>query len=146
LNEALGLFLAARALSRHTDQQNPYLVSALAKLSTVLPDSVAAHVMFVADAIRGHAVDRGFVSVLETVIREWSEQRTMKLWYSPVGGSAIRLHEFSTYFIEPSAQGGLYAVGRDEVFRQVCAFNLQWVRRVKMLQRRYDIRPTLLSR
>ncbi len=139
LNEALGLFLAARALSRHADQQNPYLVSALAKLSTVLPDSVAAHVMFVADAIRGHAVDRGFVSVLETVTRAWSEKRTLKVWYSPAGGSAIRLHEFSTYFIEPSVQGGLYAVGRDEVYRQVCAFKLQWVRRVKMLQRRYDI-------
>jgi proteasome accessory factor B len=139
LNEALGLFLAARALSRHAEQQNPHLVSALAKLSTVLSDPVATHVTFVADAIRGQAVDRGFVSVLETVTRAWSEQRTLKLWYSPAGGSAIRLHEFSTYFIEPSSQGGVYAVGRDEIYQQVCAFKLQWIRRVKMLQRRYEI-------
>jgi proteasome accessory factor B len=139
INEAVALFLAARALSRYADQQNPHIVSALAKLSTVLPEPVAAHVTYMAEAMRGQAVDRGFVSVLETVTRAWSEQRALKLWYSPSGNSAINLHEFSTYFIEPAAQGSLYAIGFDEISRRVCAFKLQWVRRVKLLQRRYEI-------
>jgi len=139
INEALAFFLAARALSRHVDQQNPHVVSALAKLSTVLPDSVAAHVTYMADTIRQQAVDRGFVNVLETVTRAWSEQRTLKLWYSASGNSAVSLHEFSPYFLEPSSQGGLYAIGWDEIYRRVCAFKLQSVRRVKLLQRRYEI-------
>ncbi len=139
INEAVALFLATRALYRHADQQNPHIVSALAKLSAVLPRTLASHVAYLADSIRGQAVDRGFVSVLETVTRAWSEQRTLKLWYGPPGNSEISLHEFSTYFLEPAAQGGLYVVGYDEVYRRVCAFKLQWVRRVKVLQRRYEI-------
>jgi proteasome accessory factor B len=139
INEAVALFLAARALHGYAGQQNPHIVSALAKLSAVLPGPVASHVAYLADAIRGQAVDRGFVSVLEAVTRAWSEQRTLKMWYGPPGTSGISLHEFSTYFLEPAAQGGLYAVGFDEVYRRVCAFRLQWMRRVKVLQRRYEI-------
>jgi proteasome accessory factor B len=139
INEAVALFLAARALYRHTDHPNPHIVSALAKLSSILPGPVASHVAYLADSIRGQAVDRGFVAVLESVTRAWSEQRTLKLWYGPPGNSGISVHEFSTYFLEPAAQGGLYAVGFDEAYGRVCAFKLQWVRRVKVLQRRYEI-------
>jgi proteasome accessory factor B len=139
LNEAVALFLATRVLYRHSDQQNPHIVSALAKLSAVLPEPVASHVVYVADSMRGQAVDRGFVSVLETVTRSWGEQRTLKLWYGPPGTSAVSVHEVSIYFLELAGHGSLYLVGFDEMSRHVCVFKLRWVRRVKMLQRRFEI-------
>jgi proteasome accessory factor B len=151
LNEAIALFLAARALSRQSDQQNPHIVSALAKLSMVLSEPIADHVSFMSDTIRGNAVDRGFVSILETVTRAWSEQQKLKLWYSPGGSTAITVHDFATYFLEPVMNSGLYAIGFDELSRCVRPFKLQWVRRVKLLPESYEVpsefdpRPHLAS-
>jgi predicted DNA-binding transcriptional regulator YafY len=151
LNEAIALFLATRTLSRHSDHQNPHVVSALAKLSMVLSEPIAAHVTFMSDTIRGNAVDRGFVSILETITRAWSERQKLKLWYSLGGSTAITVHHFATYFLEPVMNSGLYAVGFDELSRCVRPFKLQWVRRVKLLPENYEIpngfdpRPHLAS-
>jgi len=139
LNEAIALFLAVRALSRHADQQNPHILSALAKLSAILPPAVSSHVTFLLHTSRSSAVDRGFVSVLEMMTRAWSERRKVKLWYSPVKGESLTIHDFAVYFIEPAANGSLYAVGYDDADRCVCAFKLHCVRRVKALQVTYTI-------
>src|SRR5258708_31511215 len=66
-NEALPLFIAARLLSRHADQQNPHVVSALTKLGMAFPEPLASHVAFTAEAVRQYPVDQCFVEMLESV-------------------------------------------------------------------------------
>src|SRR5258708_36269197 len=66
-NEAIALFIAARLLSRHADQQNPHVVSALTKLGMAFPEPLASHVAFTAEAVRQHPSDDGFIETLEAV-------------------------------------------------------------------------------
>lgn len=139
LNEAVALFISARMLSRHAEQQNPHVISALAKLASSLPEPLASHVNYIADSVRAHPVDRNFVLVLETLTHAWLERRRVRLWGSLVKPGEISVHEFSPYFVEPTANGGLYAVGFDDVSQNVRAFKVASVRRAKLLDMRYEI-------
>lgn len=139
LNEAVALFIAARALSRHAEQQNPHLISTLSKLASTLPEPLAAHVNYIADSVRAHPVDRNFVLVLETITRAWLERRQVKLWGGLVRSGEISVHEFSPYFVEPTASGGLYAVGFDDLSQSVRAFKIVAVKRAKLLDSAYEI-------
>jgi predicted DNA-binding transcriptional regulator YafY len=140
-NEAVALFLSARMFFHHTEQPNPYLISALAKLNMALPETLAEHVGAVAEMARHDSIDRGFVTILDTLTRAWSERRRVKLWYSAaqIGESGAR--EFATYFIEPTPAGGLYAVGYDTLARRIRALNLRQIKRVKPLPILYEIPP-----
>lgn len=139
LNESVALFIAARATSHFAEQQNPHLISALKKLSMILPEPLAVHLLHVVEAVRGNPVDRAFVAVLETFTRAWAERTKVKLWYRSADSYNTHAHEFATYFIEPTANGGLYAIGYDYLAQQVRAFKLQRIKRVQLLPAKYDI-------
>lgn len=139
LNEAVALFLAARMLSRHAEQQNPHVISGLTKLAATLPEPLSSHVSYIADSVRVHPIDRNFVLVLETLIRGWIERHKVKLWGSLAGSGEVSAHDFSPYFIEPTASGGLYAVGFDDISGGVRAFKLDAIRRAKLLDSTYEI-------
>ncbi len=139
LNEAVALFIAARALSRHAEQQNPHLISALSKLASTLPEPLASHVNYIADAVRAHPIDRNFVLVLETITRAWLERRRVKLWGSLLRSGEISVHEFSPYFVEPTASGGLYAIGFDDLSQSIRAFKIVSIKRAKLLDSGYEI-------
>ncbi|MBI5671487.1 MAG: WYL domain-containing protein [Chloroflexi bacterium] len=139
LNEAVALFIAARMLSRHAEQQNPHVISALSKLAASLPEPLATHVNYIADSVRAHPVDRNFVLVLETITRGWLERRRVKLWGSLVKSGEISVHEFSPYFVEPTANGGLYAIGFDDLSQSVRAFKVVAIRRALLLDSAYEI-------
>src|SRR5215216_4679030 len=68
-DEAVTLFLAARASSRQTDYHNPHTNTALNKLAMALPTPLAAHIDSLIEAASSQPVDLRFVSVLETVTR-----------------------------------------------------------------------------
>jgi len=140
-SEIMALFIASRFLSHHAEQQNPYIVSALTKLSAALPGPLAAHLSFTAESVLGNPVDRGFIAILETITRAWSERRKVKLWYRSTNGQETIAREFSTYFIEPTASGAVYAVGLDEFYGRVRPLKLQRVKRAKLLPSSYEI-PT----
>lgn len=145
LNESVALLVAARTLSHVADQHNPYVVSALKKLSAVLPQPIAAHVIELVESVRSRPVDRAFVAVLETFTRAWAERIHVKLWYRAADSYNTSVHEFATYFIEPTATGNLYAIGYDFLAQRVRAFKLQRIKRVQLLQTRYDI-PSFFDR
>ena len=121
------------------------MISALKKLSKNLPDPVARHLKYIIDSMRNTPVDRAFVTVLETLTRAWADRQRVKLWYGKPGGASISVREFAVYFIEPAANGGLFAVGYDYLSQQVAAIRLQWVRRVQVLSGTYEI-PARLER
>jgi predicted DNA-binding transcriptional regulator YafY len=138
-NEAVALFLSSRMFFHHTEQPNPYLISALAKLNMALPETLAEHVGAVAEMAREDPVDRGFVTVLDNLTRAWSERRRVKLWYSIALNGQTGAREFATYFIEPTPAGGLYAVGYDTIAQRIRAFNLRQIKRVKPLPILYEV-------
>lgn len=141
-NEAMALFIAARAYSRIGEQQNPHLVSALNKLCAALPEPLASHVGYVTDWIRASPVDRNYMQVLETIIRGWVERRRVKLWASSKTGSLFT-REFATYFIEPLPSGGLLVVGWDEANRSIRSLQVSAIKRVKLLDTSYEIPESL---
>jgi predicted DNA-binding transcriptional regulator YafY len=138
-NEAVALFLSARVLSRNAEQQTPHVVSALSKLGGALPEPLSSHITFIADSLRGNPVDRSFVQVLESVTRAWFDRRKIRLWVSLVKNGEITMRDISTYFIEPTGNGGMYAIGLDESSQKIRAFKLEWVKRIKVLDESYEI-------
>ncbi len=144
-HEAVALFLAARMLARHAEQQNPHVVSALAKIGGTLPEPLNSHMLYIVELLRGNPVDRNFVQVLETVTRAWIERRKIRLWGSLVINNDVNAREFSTYFIEPTTSGGLYAIGLDEMTQKIRAVKLESIKRVNLTDSTYAI-PTHFDR
>lgn len=151
VNEAIALLLAVRSLAHHAAQQNPHLISGLKKLGAALPDLPATHIQHLASRMREYPVDRGFVTVLDTITRGWCEARLVELW-----STSPRQHEtggtqFATYFIEMTPNGGVQAIGFDRRSQQVRTVNLRRVVRAKLLRTtfqpppEFDPRPYLSS-
>jgi proteasome accessory factor B len=138
LNEAAALLMAARVFSQHSDQQHPSIVSVLRKLSRALPDPSASYVNHIIETAHNGAVDPGFVSVLDTVIRAWSEGCKIKLWYNSLVGEATT-REFAIYFIEATPKAQLYIVGFDSLTQRIRAFMLNRIKRVKLLRNTYSV-------
>ena len=139
-NEAISLFIAARLLSRHADHQNPHIVSALTKLSMAFPAPLASHIALTAQSVSHYPVDSNFVAVLETVTTAWAEGRKVQIWYSSRGSAGeAKPREFSPYFVEPTPQGGLYAIGYDGQSKQIRTFKFQRISRTQLLDERYSI-------
>jgi predicted DNA-binding transcriptional regulator YafY len=140
-NEAVALFIAARLLSRHADQQNPHIISALTKLGMAFPEPLASHVAFTAESARQHPVKHDFVQVLETVTQAWADRRKLRVWYSAHSSGETRAREFAPYFVEPTLQGGLYAIGHDGLSGEIRTLKLQRMQKVQVLDELFDIPP-----
>lgn len=145
LNEMVALTLAVRHISLAVEQQNPHTISALSKIREALPESMAAHVQHIANAVQDSAVDRSYVSVLETLTRAWAEKRKIRVWYPVRDDGAAVPHEFAIYFMEMTNWGGVYAIGFDYLAQRVRAFKVKHVKRVQLLQATYDL-PARLDR
>lgn len=135
-HEAVTVLLAVRILSHLQDQENPYLVSLLRKLADILPTLPSEHTLTVAKRMAwANPVDRGYVAVLETVIRGWCERRAVKLW------DGKNIYEFATYLLEPSPSGSIYLVGRDLISHKLYALKLRRIKRAALLKAPYDVPP-----
>src|SRR5690606_42013931 len=62
-DEAVALYIAARLLSRHADEHNPNIVSALNKLAVAFPDPLAEHITRTAETVRGRPTNPRFLQV-----------------------------------------------------------------------------------
>jgi predicted DNA-binding transcriptional regulator YafY len=83
-DEALALYLAARLLSRHSDEHNPHVVKALEKLADALVGKsplIAGHIARAADAVRARRVRREYVEALEVLTQGWASGRKVRLRY-----------------------------------------------------------------
>lgn len=138
-SEALSLYLAVRLQSLHTSIQNPYLASALRKLTNALPEPGASHVTLMTETTNARSVDRGLVAVMDTIVQAWSEKRKVKIWHTSPSERKATERNFATYFIEPSPQGELYIVGFDERSRRVRAFPMAYIKRAKLLRMTYEL-------
>jgi len=136
--ELVALYIASRGLAFYVEQQNPYVISALKKLSRTLPESLARHVNYMIESVRGTPVDRAFVSVLETLTRAWAVERKVRIWYRSPQDAAVSVLDFAVYFVEPSSNGSLYVVGHDDLTRHVTSIRLDWITRAQLLTESYN--------
>ncbi|MDQ2995486.1 MAG: WYL domain-containing protein [Chloroflexota bacterium] len=118
-DEALALYLAARLLSRHSDEHNPHVVKALEKLADALGAKsplMAGHIARAAAAVRIRRVRREYVEALEVLTQGWAEGRKVRLRYRSYSKDETTERTFAPYFIEPSGIGyACYVIGFDEL-------------------------------
>ncbi len=141
-NEAMTLFIAARLLARYADEYNPHVVSALDKLAAALPESVAAHVLQTAEALRRRPADDRAVAVLEQVARAWAERRIVRLWYRSPRSGELRQRDLAPYFLEVSGPAySCYVIGYDAWAKGLRTFKLDRLERAQMLDEGYHVPP-----
>jgi predicted DNA-binding transcriptional regulator YafY len=141
LPEATALFLAARLLLRASDEANPYVGSALARLAAVLPEPMADHVRATMGAPRARAEDGAFVQVFSAITIGWAMRRKVRLWHRSGGSSNAHEYVLSPYFIEPSAPSyAAYVIGYEELFfKAVRTFKLERVQRAQVTAEPFSV-------
>lgn len=128
-HEMLALYLAARLLSRHSDEHNPHVVNALEKLADAMmvkAPIMAQHIVQAAHAVRGRRLRREYVSALETLTQGWAQGRKVQFRYRSYTKDEITERTFAPYFIEPSGIGyACYAIGYDDRSQDMRTFKIE---------------------
>jgi predicted DNA-binding transcriptional regulator YafY len=118
-NEVLALYIAARLLSRHSDEHNPHVVKALEKLADALKTKapvMARHIEQAAATVRERRPRPGYIEVLDVLAQAWAERRKVRLRYRSYTRHEVTERTFAPYFIEPSGIGyACYVIGYDEM-------------------------------
>jgi proteasome accessory factor B len=139
-NEAIALYMAARLLARHSDEQNPHVITALDKLATALPEPISGYIARTATHVRARPLNERYIQVLEAISLAWSLQRKVRLWYRSPRSGQVRQRDFSPYFVEPSARGyACYVIGFDDWSGEMRTFKLERLERAQMLDETYQI-------
>lgn len=145
--ELVALYIGARLLSRHSDEQNPHVTKALEKLA----DALHAHSPLVANHLAAAAASVGvrpsrpeYVAAFEALTLGWIERRKVHLTYSSysseAGTDAPTERLFAPYFLEPVGIGfSCYAIGMDELRGEVRTLKLERVRTARITDERFTL-------
>ena len=119
IDELLAMYLAVRLLSRHSDEHNPHVVTALEKLADALKERsplIARHIQHAALAVRSRNIRQEYVEALEVLTQAWAEGRKVHLRYRSYTKNETTERTFSPYFFEPSGIGfACYVIGYDDL-------------------------------
>jgi predicted DNA-binding transcriptional regulator YafY len=145
----MALFLAARLLTKATDELDPELIGALVKLGEILPPILAAQLHETATAFSDTPRDETFTRVLRGLTQALADRRVVEIEYSAGvydpsrGVRRVRLHP---YAIEPSAQTrALYVIGHDEERAARRTFKVERIRSVSITPDRFEARPASVA-
>ncbi|NTU85864.1 MAG: WYL domain-containing protein [Chloroflexales bacterium] len=144
-DEALALYLAARLLSRHSDEHNPHVVRALDKLGDALQSKsplIAGHIARAASAVRARRARREYVAVLEVLTQGWAEGRKVALRYYAYSTNETTERTFAPYFIEPSGIGyACHVIGFDDLRHELRTFKVERIHEARLTDERFTIPP-----
>ena len=149
LPEAMALFLAARLLTKATDELDPELIGALVKLAEVLPPVLAEQLHETATAFSDTPRDETFTRVLRGLTQALAERRVVEIAYAagvydPAKG--MRRLRLRPYAIEPSAQTrALYVIGHDEDRAARRTFKVERIRSVSLTSDGYEPPPASVA-
>ncbi|ABQ89072.1 MAG: WYL domain-containing protein [Roseiflexus sp.] len=142
-DEALALYMAARLLSRHSDEHNPHVVSALDKLSDALRSKsplIADHIARAAAAVRERPVRREYVEALEVLTQGWATGRKVRLSYHSYSKDEMTERLFAPYFIEPSGIGyACYVIGFDDLRSELRTLKVERIRTIRLTDEQFAI-------
>ncbi|MEX1296891.1 MAG: WYL domain-containing transcriptional regulator [Candidatus Limnocylindrales bacterium] len=142
LHEAMAFFLAARLLTKATDELDTEIIGAFVKLAQVLPPVLAQQLHETADAFADTPADEDFTRVLRGLTVALAERRVVELEYEAGVYDAsrpnrrVRLHP---YAIEPSAgTRALYVIGWDEERADRRTFKVERIRAISVTPESYE--------
>jgi proteasome accessory factor B len=142
-DEVLVFYLAARLLSRHSDEHNPHVVTALEKLADALQTKsplMARHIAQAAIAVQERRIRREYVAVLEILTRGWVEGRKVRLRYRSYTKDEYTERAFAPYFLEPSGMSyACYAIGYDDLRRELRTFKVERVLEAHLTDEPYTV-------
>jgi proteasome accessory factor B len=150
LHEAMAFFLAARLLTKATDELDTEIIGVFVKLAQVLPPVLAEQLHETADTFADTPVDESFTRVLRGLTVALAERRIVELDYEsgvydptkPV--RRVRLHP---YAIEPSAlTRALYVIGYDEERQDRRTFKVERIRSVSVTPDSYPPHEAAVAR
>ncbi len=147
IEEAAAVYLAARLLERSSDEPNPAVRGALARLAEVVPEAIRPAFRHLT-ARRGGRTSR-FSRSFNALARGWILGREVLLSYTPRTGDGTRRYRFRPYLLEPSAVGSaVYAVGHAEPPGEIRVLKVERVSRAGLTDGRFEAPPlrTLLKR
>ncbi len=142
LLEAMTLYLAARLVSRYSDERDLNIESAFAKLAAALPKAVAQHV---SETIRGmlpRAENPRYSRVFDILSTAWATGRRVRLWYPRTGDGQRCLEErlVEPYFLEPSPIGhSCYLIGHCHHAGALRTFKLERIQQIELTDQLYEI-------
>ncbi|MCB0128099.1 MAG: CRISPR-associated endonuclease Cas3'', partial [Caldilineaceae bacterium] len=135
-DEITMLHIAARLLTRQTNQHNPHAASALRKLSEVIEKAdqdISRHLAKAAGQTDSDEQihDADYLQTLQELTEARTKSRKVTLDYELDSGKLVS-YTFSPYFIEPYAPGlTTHVIGFREPTRQIRTFKLERLRNVK---------------
>lgn len=142
LEEAVALFLGARLLARYSDDHNPLVMQALAKLASSLPEPIARHVQATVYGLAQRPEKQNYVTVFAAVTQAWARQRKVRIWHQSGSGSGhLREYLLSPYFVEPSAVGyATHVIGYEELyFHEINTFKLERIQSAEMTEAAFEL-------
>jgi proteasome accessory factor B len=140
LEEASVLYLAARLLARYSDEHNPLIVQALAKLAGALPATIAGHIHHTIQSLGYRPDNPAAAAVLQAIALGWATGRKVRIWHQAAGREEVRQHLFSPYFLEPSNTGlSTYAIGQCEPSGRVSTFKVERIQAAQLMDETFEL-------
>ncbi len=140
LNEATALYVAARLLARYSDENNPLIIQALAKLAGAMPEPLAAHVHNTIRSLAYKPKNPAFASVFETITCGWAERKKVKIWHQASDSEHIHDYVIAPYFIEPSSAGySTYVIGYSTYFDDIHTFKVERICQAQLLEESFEL-------
>ena len=146
LYEALVLFLAARLIIRQTDDYNPHMRSALAKLAALLPRNLAIPLGNGIAATRKRLVDIEELHNFETIAIAWVTQKRVRIKYHSLKDAEEKEWLVNPYFIEMTGVGfSTYVIGyaENEGEKRIYPFKLNRIKEVTVSDENFETPPDL---
>jgi len=149
LPEAMAFYLAARLLTKATDELDTEIIGAFVKLAQVLPPVLAEQLHETADAFADTPRDEAFTRILRALTEALAARRVVEIEYEasvydPAKGVRhLRLHP---YAIEPSAlTRALYVIGYDEERQARRTFKVERIHAASLTPETFPAQPPVVA-
>lgn len=144
IQEAVGLYLAARLLARGSDEHNPAVYSALAKLANIMHPRLRPSLSNMVDSLvkRTSRRDKGFEQIFNVMAVGWVTQTALRITYHSMSKNERTRRLFCPYLMEASAVGNsLYASGYSDPPGELRTFKLERVEEVELTCQHFEVPP-----
>ncbi len=124
--ESTMLYVGLRRLSRNTRLARKHLQNALEKLAIALYQPMAERLVKAADNLPTRADAQQREQIFEVLVRAWTEQSKVRIWYRGLKSDATLTHGVSPYLIEPSPwSDSVYLIGYTDVMEKIVPFKIE---------------------
>lgn len=140
LSEGTALYLAARLLTQIHDERNEHVLSALSKLISGMPATIAPYQQAIVDLARERQDGQQDKSaVFESLALGWATRRKVRLVYTPPRRRTFEC-QFSPYLLEPSAIGRtFYALGYCNPPGALRTYKMERIEHAELMKETFEV-------